>query len=178
MTMSVRRIRLAEWREVRELRLRALQDPNAHIAFLHSHEEAAREPDSFWQERAAGSALGDDAAQFVAIGPNERWTGSATVIVQAAGTLDEFGQPRPADRAIVVGVFVDPDARASGTIDALLAHCAEWAATLGFERLFLDVHVDNARAIAAYARCGFVETGVTFVDVIGAEQEMVLSIEE
>ena len=42
----------------------------------------------------------------------------------------------------------------------MLAGCAAWAGGRGQPHLRLEVHEDNVRARAAYARLGFVDTGV------------------
>lgn len=55
---------------MKELRLRALRDPVADLAYLETYEEAAARPDSYWQERAARGAEGAAGAQqVVAVGP-------------------------------------------------------------------------------------------------------------
>lgn len=70
MNHVIRSIRADEWPAVKELRLAALRDPVAHLAFLETYEQSAARPDSFWRERAAGAAEGDGARQFVAVGPD------------------------------------------------------------------------------------------------------------
>ncbi len=45
----VRPIRGDEWREIRALRLKALKDEDAPLAFVESYEEGAAQPDEFWQ---------------------------------------------------------------------------------------------------------------------------------
>lgn len=167
--MSVRRVRADEWRAVKELRLRALADPNASVAFLGTTEAAEAETDEFWQLRAAAASPGGPNAQFVFESAG-RWHGTATVLVQSAGT------PATHTRAIVVGVYVDPSVRGSGAIDALLDACADYARGRGFDRLFLDVHVDNHRAHGAYLRAGFTDTGIRLDTVIGHEREMVRAL--
>ena len=77
---AVRRIRTDEWENVRDLRLRALQDPAAPIAFLDTFASASAQPDGFWRGRTAHAADGDTAAQFVAIADDGEWIGSATVL--------------------------------------------------------------------------------------------------
>src|SRR3954470_3028392 len=90
----VRAIRAEEWPAVKRLRLLALQDPVAHLAFLETYEDALAKPDSFWQDRAAGAAEGATAAQqFVVEGPDGEWVGSLTVLVEEAGTTDWAGIP-------------------------------------------------------------------------------------
>lgn len=54
----IRSIHADEWPAVKELRLRALRDPVADLAYLETYEEAAARPDSYWQERAARGAEG------------------------------------------------------------------------------------------------------------------------
>ncbi|WP_082573476.1 GNAT family N-acetyltransferase [Cellulomonas sp. Root137] len=168
----VRRIRADEWALARALRLDALRDAAAGIAFLETYERATAEPDEFFQDRAARAAAGDDVAQLVAV-DGETWAGSVTVIVQRAGSVDYHGVPVERSRAVVVGVYVRPEHRGDGLIDRLLDSAAQWARDQGFDELSLGVHRDNARAQGAYRRAGFVPSGVTFTGSIGPELEMV-----
>ncbi len=74
MDYEVRAVRADEWRQVRELRLAALQDPVADIAFLETYETAVDLPDAFWQQRAEGAAEGADGVrQFVAEAADGSW---------------------------------------------------------------------------------------------------------
>ena len=170
--VPIRRVRPDDWRSARALRLEALQDEAAGIAFLETYERAASEPDAFYQGRTAGAADGDDAAQFVAV-DGSTWVGSVTVIAQRAGSLDYHGRPIERSRATVVGVYVRGEHRGSGLIDRLLDATARWARDLGFDELTLGVHAENARAQGAYRRAGFAPSGVTFASAIGPELEMV-----
>lgn len=175
MSFSVRRVRAGEGERVRDLRLRAVSDPAATLAFLTTFdEEIARDPE-FWEQRAASGAIGDAGAMFVAE-DGERWIGTATVLVRRAGQVDHTGTRRRVDHAGVVGVFVDAAHRGRGGIDALLDAAADWSRSLGFETLSLDVHVDNVRAQAAYRRAGFVATGEEFTTSIGREMAMTRSL--
>jgi hypothetical protein len=54
---TIRPARAHEWRESKALRLRALSDDAAPMAFVESHGEAAARPDDFWQGRAQSSSL-------------------------------------------------------------------------------------------------------------------------
>lgn len=175
MSVLVRRVRAEEWEKLRDLRLDAVRDPLASIAFLHSYEEEGAHPDEFWQDRAAKSAAGDAVAQFIAESDGE-WIGTVTVIRWDSGDTDHHGRVVASPRGDVVGVFVRPSHRAAGTIDALLAAAADWARGLGDSALSLDVHVDNSRAQAAYRRAGFTETGARFTASIGPELEMTRSL--
>ena len=49
---------------MRELRLRAVSDPAASIAFLTTYEQELARDHAFWDERAAGGADGDSAAMW------------------------------------------------------------------------------------------------------------------
>lgn len=173
--ITVRRVRADEWERVRDLRLVALSDPVANLAFLGTVDQARSASEEFWRDRAAAAASSETSAQFIAELDGE-WVGTATALVQVAGSSDEVGRLRLADRPIVVGVFVDNEVRGHGAVDALLDACAGWAREHGFDQLFLNVHVDNVRAHAAYARNGFTDTRLRFTSVIGEEREMVRSL--
>lgn len=54
----IRAVQPDEWAKAKDIRLASLQDPAAPVAFLETYEEALEQPDSFWQERAAGSSPG------------------------------------------------------------------------------------------------------------------------
>lgn len=171
----VRRVRPEDWERVRELRIEAVRDPDAAIAFLSTPEQELGHDDGFWQDRARKAAAGEESAQLIAEVGGE-WAGTATVLVRPAGATDHTGRRVYVGRADVVGVFVRAEYRGSGVIDALLDSAAEWTAALGLDRLTLDVHADNTRAQAAYRRGGFVPTGVTFTSMIGPELEMARSL--
>lgn len=161
MTVRIARITPDQWREVRDLRLRALADPAASIAFLDTVDNAAAQPDAFWRERAARASGEADAAQLVAI-VDEDWVGTVTVLPHREDS----------DAGLVVGVYVDAAHRGTGLIDALLDAAAAWARERALTALILEVHVDNGRARRVYERCGFVRTGE--VDNAGFGREWVM----
>ncbi len=167
----VRRIRLHEWEQVRELRLRATDDPDASIAFLTTAAQERAKDEHAWRERAVGGALGENAAQFVAL-TGEVWIGTATVLLREAGDRDHLDQTLTENRADIVGVYVDPAHRGRGILGALISVAEQWAAERGYTALTLDVHRDNQRAQRAYRSLGFEPTGTTFTSVIGPELEM------
>lgn len=156
--VAVRRIRENEWDAARTLRLEALRDPAAPLAFLDTYAEAALRPDDHWRTRAASGARSDGVAQFVAVAEGS-FVGTATVKIQDAFSADYFGRTRATDRAVIVAVYVSPAVRGSGAVDRLLQACVQWAGERGVTEVTLDVHGENPRAEAAYARCGFVRTG-------------------
>ncbi|MFJ4784158.1 GNAT family N-acetyltransferase [Streptomyces sp. NPDC088794] len=162
MNYKVRSIRADEWPAMKALRLLALKDPVAHLAFLETYEESVARPDSFWQERAARSAEGQLAAQqFVAEDPDGEWVGTLTVLVEEAGEKDWAGFPIEQLQGHVVGVFVRADHRGIGLTEVLFDAGVEWAWARGAERVRLIVHADNGRAQAFYRRAGFLPTGRT-----------------
>ncbi|MFE4966012.1 GNAT family N-acetyltransferase [Streptomyces sp. NPDC056660] len=157
----VRAIRAEEWEAVKRLRLVALRDPVADIAFLESYEDARARPDSFYQERAARSAQEPSGArQFIAEAADGVWAGSVTVLVEEAGSTDWAGVPVERRQGHVVGAFVRPEHRGSGLLKALFDAGVAWAREQGAERVRLLVHEENARAQAAYRKAGFVPSGV------------------
>lgn len=171
MTLAVRRVRADEWEQVRDLRLDAVRDPAAPIAFLHSHDEESARPDEFWRDRTARAASGDAVAQFIAEVDGD-WAGTVSVLRRLPGSPDHHGRPVDSSRGDIVGVFVRPRVRGRGVIDALFDAAQQWASSLGDTRLTLEVHADNERAQAAYRRLGFAETGLRFTGSIGPEFEM------
>ncbi|WP_030896830.1 MULTISPECIES: GNAT family N-acetyltransferase [unclassified Streptomyces] len=161
MSYVIRSVRADEWPAARELRLAALRDPVAHLAFLETYEEAVARPDSFWQERTAGAAEGAEARQqIIAEGPDGRWVGTLTVLVEEPGTTDWAGFPVERKQGHLVGVFVRPEERGSGLTEVLFDAALEWAWGRGLERVRLFVHEENGRAQRFYRRVGFLPSGV------------------
>ncbi|MEU0008564.1 GNAT family N-acetyltransferase [Streptomyces sp. NPDC006314] len=157
----VRAIRPDEWTAVKQLRLDALRDPVAHLAFLETYEDAVAKSDAFWQERAIGSGEASESArQVIAETPDGTWAGTVTVLVEEAGTTDWSGRSVERRQGHVVGVFVRPEHRGNGLIKALFDAGVAWAGERGAERVRLFVHADNARAQGAYRKLGFVPSGV------------------
>ncbi len=172
MTLVVRRVEAHEWQLVRDLRLEALRDADAALAYLDTLDDALARDDEFWQQRTRAASAGASAAQFVAI-TTSGWVGAATGLARQPGSLDHLDRRVDTARVDVVGVYVAPDARSTGVIDRLLDAVAAWARELGVPAIALDVHRDNRCAQGAYRRCGFVESGVTFTGPIGPELEMI-----
>ncbi|MFJ8012484.1 GNAT family N-acetyltransferase [Streptomyces sp. NPDC096339] len=169
----IRAVRGDEWEKVKELRLVALRDPAAAVAFLETEENALSQEDAFWQQRAAGAAEGRGARQFIAEAGDGRWVGSATVLIEAQGATDYFGEVVEQQQGHVVGVFVRPEQRGSGLVERLFDAALEWAWSLEepvTERVRLFVHEDNARAEAFYRRYGFESSGVLVPLETGAKE--------
>ncbi|MFE5733968.1 GNAT family N-acetyltransferase [Streptomyces sp. NPDC056528] len=164
MDYLIRALRADEWEKAREIRLAALRDPIAHLAFLDTYEAAVERPDAFWRERAEDSSESGDGKvrQFVAEGPDGTWAGTITLLVERPSDEVRFGEPAKVDQTHVVGVYVRPGARGTGVIDALFQAGVEWSWSSVepvVERVRLYVHEDNARAAAFYRRFGFTATG-------------------
>ncbi|HWH97948.1 MAG TPA: GNAT family N-acetyltransferase [Pseudolysinimonas sp.] len=150
----VRRVRADEGSRVRDLRLEALADPVASIAFLETTEQALARPDSEWRERAKRSATAPDQAGFVAVLDGAH-VGSVFVFPRRAGEPDYFERVPMVDTATLVGVYVSPRVRGRGVIDALIRAAMDWAREAGYPELTLDVHERNVVAIGSYRRAGF-----------------------
>ncbi|MFE9678604.1 GNAT family N-acetyltransferase [Streptomyces sp. NPDC006259] len=178
MSYLIRSVRADEWPAVKELRLLALRDPVAHLAFLETYDEGLARSDSYWEERTTRAAEGaDDAQQIIAEGPDGEWVATLTVLVEEAGTKDWAGFPVERRQGHVVGVFVRPEYRGIGLTEVLFDAGLEWAWARGLERVRLIVHEDNGRARTFYSRAGFMPSGVVVSlgdDADGRELEYVL----
>lgn len=151
MRTEIRRIRADEWHRLREMRLQALAEAPLAFGSTRSREEAFLE--SVWRARAADGAAGADRVIFIAE-QEEQWIGLATGL----GPYSEGPQQL---YPMLVGMFVVPSARQSGTGTALVQNVIRWAQDSGAIRLSLWVNSSNEAAVALYHRCGFRLTGAT-----------------
>lgn len=154
MEYRIRAVRGEDWAQLRELRLAALADPVADVAFNETYARAAAQSEDFWRRRANQGVEGRLAETF--IGEDEadpgHWLGSVTV-------LDEGWA------AQVVGVYVRPEHRGRGLAAALFEAVEDWAlARAEVECLRLHVHERNHRAEGFYLRQGFGRTGAFVPD--------------
>ncbi|MER7465823.1 GNAT family N-acetyltransferase [Streptomyces sp. NPDC097981] len=158
----MRPVRADEWEKVKDLRIAALKDPAAPVAFLETLAQAEARTDEFWQDRAKGASHGRHARQFVAEAPDGEWVGSVTLLVEEGGTSDFFERPIEQTQGHLVGVFVRAEQRGTGLTEALFSAALDWAWSLegpALERVRLFVHEDNQRAGAFYRRFGFRASG-------------------
>jgi ribosomal protein S18 acetylase RimI-like enzyme len=173
---AVRPVRAHEWPEIKALRLAALSDAAAPIAFLQSYEVAAAWPDDFWRDRVRSSSVdaGADASgrQFVAVTDDGTWIGSALALVERGGDVDFTGTAVQESGGHVVGVYVAPQHRGRDVPARLLEAAADYLQKRGLTRMRLFVHVDNARARRAYEKAGFRDTGTRVPTHAGTEMEM------
>ncbi|SDC87859.1 GNAT family N-acetyltransferase [Streptomyces prasinopilosus] len=175
----VRSVRAGEWAAVKALRLAALRDPVADIAFLDTYGAAVARPDDYWRERTANAAEGTGGVrQFVAQTADGVLVGTVAVVVEEAGTTDWAGVPVEHRQGHLVGVYVAPGHRGSGVSGALFETALEWARGEGLDRVRLIVHPENARARGFYRKAGFTESGVT-VPLEGrpGEHELEMAVE-
>ena len=154
-----------DWRAYRALRFEMLQD--APLAYLETLDQARTHTDEHWRNRSANRS--DSSRLFAAVADDGHWIGSMGGF-HATGALHPF----------LVGVFVTPSYRGPehGVTDALLDAVLGWAAQRS-DRLLLQVHEQNERAIRSYRRRGFLPTGRTDpypLDPSGREIEMVLHL--
>ena len=137
--VEIQRIGPDEWEVFRDLRLRALRE--APYAFGSRYEDWARAPEERWRNRLENVPL-----NLVA-----RMDGE--LVGMASGVLEDE------DGVELISMWVDPVARGSGVADALIEAVVAWART-GGRSTYLMVRSENARAVSAYARAGFVDLGI------------------
>jgi ribosomal protein S18 acetylase RimI-like enzyme len=145
-SVEVRRIVADEWRELRDVRLRALLE--APDAYGSTYEEGTGEPDDTWREWAASGAEGGQGFTATAVG-DTGWVGLAV------------GAPHHAFPG-EVGLFamwVDPAWRGRGVGRRLVDRVIAWAVAERFPTIRLLVTETNEPAFRLYERCGFVDTG-------------------
>lgn len=150
-----------DWRAVKALRLQMLAE--CPRVFGETLENAQAAPDARWINWAS-EPPGPDRLRLLAITPDG-------YLVGQAGGVERGGYTE------LVGVYVSPVSRGTGVIEDFVQSVAAWAALRGRPELRLFVAGDNARAIAAYTRLGFRQTGVSQPHELHAgvtEIEMVL----
>jgi GNAT superfamily N-acetyltransferase len=149
-TVDVTAMVEADWQRHRDLRLEMLADsPTAYVETLA---DAQGFDEAQWRLRARRSSFPGSVGVVAVDRDSDRFVGTMSAFTDA-----ERG------RTWVVAVYVSPDyrGRAHGVADAMLDAVEEWAVRVGKTELFLEVHEDNARAQAFYARRGFEPTGST-----------------
>ncbi|HEX5542884.1 MAG TPA: GNAT family N-acetyltransferase [Micromonospora sp.] len=144
---AVRRIRPADAARMRALRLEMLAD--SPLAFLETVAEAAARPHPEFVARVVQACAGDHIARFVAD------TGGRLV-----GHLGALADPGDPTRTLIFAVYLSPAWRGSGLLAELVEAAAAWSRAAGRPELMLEVVVGNDRALRAYQRLGFIDTGV------------------
>lgn len=146
-TCTVHRVTPADAARMRALRLEMLAD--SPLAFLETLAQAAARPHEDYRRRIIQASTGRQLAQFVA-DPGGRLIG------HAGGTV----LPEEPGVTVVFAVYITPARRGSGVLADLVEAVAEWSRTVGRAELMLEVVVGNHRAVRAYERLGFVDTGL------------------
>jgi GNAT superfamily N-acetyltransferase len=142
MTIQIHRATVEDWRQLKQIRLRALAD--APTAFESTLEREQAFSDEVWRARIASSVA------FLAFE-------GARAVGTACGLRDDQSEP---GTFLLVGMYVDASARGTGCSHRLIDAIAEAAAALGGTSLRLMVANTNAVAMHCYLRHGFTETGV------------------
>ena len=142
--MKIEQLTSDEAERLRAIRLRSLRD--APRAFASTFEQTAAQPPESWRQQLR------DLATFVAVSE-----GQDVGIVRGAAPGVVPGAPP--DLAMLISMWVAPEARGKGVGGALVDAVIDWARAQGLTRVRLEVVDDNAPAIALYARKGFVQTG-------------------
>lgn len=133
----------------RDLRLEALQ--RAPAAFGADYASSAAHPLSFWEERMAQGAPGDQGVTFLALAGDALI--GMTSLVRGTGAKTRHS-------ATIVAVYLRPDWRGLRIADALLQACLAHGRALGLRIVRLGVVTTNAGAIRLYLRNGFSVYGV------------------
>jgi GNAT superfamily N-acetyltransferase len=151
---AVRRIRADEGLRLRSIRLAALADAPGDATTTLARAEARSE--DHWVEAAAANASGGLQATFFAELADED---GVVLDGEPVGLIGAYAN----ETGIVnlVGLWSAPGHRDVGVASALLAAVAEWAATIGADRLRMWVVERNEYAKAFYLAEGFEPTGAT-----------------
>ncbi|GGQ42666.1 GNAT family N-acetyltransferase [Couchioplanes azureus] len=163
--LTVHRVTPGDAARMRALRLEMLAD--SPLAFLETLAQAAARPHADYRRRIVQASSGVQLAQFVAdpaprrgAGPDDRTGGGAgpgdRLIGHAGGTV----LPEDPAATVVFAVYVTPAHRGRGVLASLVEAVAEWSLSVGRRELMLEVVIGNDRAVRAYERLGFEDTGV------------------
>lgn len=150
----VRRIRADEGPRLRAIRLAALADAPGDATTTSARAEAR--PDDHWAEAARANASGGLQATFFAELADDD---GIALDGEPVGLIGAYAN----ETGIVnlVGLWAAPGHRDVGVASALLAAVAQWAQTIGADRLRMWVVERNEFAKAFYLAEGFVPTGAT-----------------
>ncbi|MFI5840428.1 GNAT family N-acetyltransferase [Catenuloplanes sp. NPDC051500] len=144
---TITRVRVPDAARMRALRLEMLAD--SPLAFLETVAEAAARPHEDFRAQIAYNIRSGSTVQFAAV-EDGRFVGHAGGAVFAA------------DRRVtlIFAVYVTPRLRGTGLVGALVEAVAQWSREERRPDLMLEVVNGNDRAVRAYERLGFQDTGV------------------
>ena len=141
----VRTFRAAEWREYRDVRLRALRE--SPDAFGSTYEESCTYPDDAWIARLRDML------------PRTDHPMAATIDDEIVGLAWAKIEPPDADVAHLYQMWVDPDSRGQGIGRALIDSAISWARDRHVARVLLDVTCGDRPARRLYEAVGFRPVG-------------------
>lgn len=144
---DVRRVTPDDAGRMRALRLEMLAD--SPLAFLETLAQAAARPHESYRQRIRQSAEGFDTAQFI-VDPG------GPLVGHAGGTTVP-GEP---GCTVIFAVYLTPASRGGKMLGRLVEAVADWSAAAGRDELMLEVVCGNERAVRAYEKLGFADTGV------------------
>jgi RimJ/RimL family protein N-acetyltransferase len=145
---NVRRVTAADAARMRALRLEMLADHP--LAFLETLAQAAARSHEGYRQRLAQAATGGQLAQFIA-DPG----GRSRLIGHAGGTI----LPEAPGETVIFAVYVTPAHRGGKLLAELIEAVSDWSRAAGRDRLMLEVVTGNDRAVRAYEKLGFEDTG-------------------
>ena len=138
----IRPLAAGEWRELRDVRIRALED--SPDAFSFTAVQARQQSDAYWQQWAASA---DD-------------PGRRVFVVHGPEVLEGLGSARLLDaRGQIGAVWLSPRLRGTGLGGRLFDATCAFLVDLGPEAIVLHVTETNLNAIALYRSRGFALTG-------------------
>lgn len=146
--MDVITLPIDQWKEYRELRLRALkEDPEA---FSSAYADSLNQPEEFWKGRLA------DAAQA-----QRSWLLFARQSERLTGMIGAFLEDDSQDTATIVSVYVVREARGQGISSRLMQEILQVLSSVpALKKAQLRVNITQLPAIQLYRRFGFREIGV------------------
>jgi GNAT superfamily N-acetyltransferase len=144
MALTIRQLQSDDWPVWRELRLAALADAPYAFGSTLADWQGDGDTEERWRRRLDTVAY-NVVAELDDVG----------AVAMASGTTEaDFGAYE------LISMWVAPEGRGRGVAAALIEAVAGWGETRGLTQLALAVKADNARAIAAYLKSGFVDAGV------------------
>lgn len=143
MPYRIRQTTVADWQGLKDLRLTALSDPVAPLAFFESYEVALSLTRDDWERRASPGRT----VTFVGepgVGAEDGALSGMVVVLPAPAYVS------------LVGVYLRPGHRGTGLAGELMRAAISWC---GGSEVRLHVHERNERAARFYHRLGFRPTG-------------------
>lgn len=129
-----------DWREWRELRLLALTEAPYAFGSTLADWQGEHDTEARWRGRLTEVPFNVHAAEGgVALGQVSAYVTDDSEVVE------------------LISMYVAPSARGTGAGAALVQAVLQWARSRGANAVTLGVTSGNERAVALYARCGFVD---------------------